>query len=193
MALLAAAARLISEGATPSVTEVADAAEVSRRTAYRYFPTQDQLLVEAALERFRPVVAAALDEALPDRAGFVDDASAAFARLDATVRILHRLTLEHEPLLRTMFRLTAGRGRPGSPTRGSRRLEWIAEAVRPVRPRLGKARFERLVSALSLCVGADAIFALRDMEGLSSGAVERVTRWSAQTLLRASLAEAERR
>ncbi|MGH7668804.1 MAG: TetR family transcriptional regulator, partial [Gemmatimonadaceae bacterium] len=41
LALLAAAARLIAAGAAPSVAEVADAADVSRRTAYRYFPTQD--------------------------------------------------------------------------------------------------------------------------------------------------------
>lgn len=189
-ALLSAAARLLAEGKAPSVTEVADAADVSRRTAYRYFPTQDQLLVEAALEGFRPIVTAALDGALPDRGGFVTDAAAAAARLDAAVRVLHRLTLEHEPLLRTMFRLTAGGGRPGSPSRGSRRLEWIAEAIDPVRHRLGKAHFQRLVSALSLCVGADALFALRDMRGLSAAAVEAVTRWSAQALLAASLAEA---
>jgi AcrR family transcriptional regulator len=191
MALLAAAARLLAEGKTPSVTEVADAADVSRRNAYRYFPTQDQLLAEAALEQLRPVVTAALNGALPDRSGFLTDAAAAATRLDAVVRVLHRLTLEHEPLLRTIFRLTAGRGMPGEPSRGSRRLEWIAEAIDPVRPRLGKARFHRLVSALSLCVGADALFALRDMTGLSAPGVEAVTRWSAQALLQASLAEAE--
>src|SRR5512140_3415920 len=77
MALLSAAAKLLAAGKTPSVTEVADAADVSRRTAYRYFPTQDQLLVEAALEGFRPVVTATLDGALPDRGGFVTDAAAA--------------------------------------------------------------------------------------------------------------------
>ena len=42
--LLDAAARLIRAGHTPTTTEVADAAGVSRRTAYRYFPTQEQLL-----------------------------------------------------------------------------------------------------------------------------------------------------
>src|SRR5579872_3336731 len=36
-AILAAASALIGEGKRPSVEEVADAAEVSRRTAYRYF------------------------------------------------------------------------------------------------------------------------------------------------------------
>ena len=189
MALLAAAARLVEEGATPTVTQVADTAGVSRRTAYRYFPTQEQLVVEAVLERFRPVVTAALDGALPERQAFGDGAAAAAARLDAVVRILHRLTLEHEPLLRTMFRLTAGGGREGVPSRGSRRLDWIAEAIEPVRHQLGKARFRRLVSALSLCVGYDAVFALRDMQGLTAEAVERVTRWSARALLRTALAE----
>src|SRR4051812_50019922 len=58
--LLATAARLIADGLTPSTTEVAEAAGVSRRTAYRYFPTQEQLLVESSLEQLRPEVEAAL-------------------------------------------------------------------------------------------------------------------------------------
>ena len=49
-ALLSAAVQLVTSGARPTVAEVADAASVSRRTAYRYFPTQEQMLVEAALE-----------------------------------------------------------------------------------------------------------------------------------------------
>src|SRR3712207_8177903 len=44
--MIEAATRLLSEGASPSVTEVADAAGVSRGTAYRYFPTQESLLAE---------------------------------------------------------------------------------------------------------------------------------------------------
>ena len=47
-ALLEAAARLIAAGQTPTTTEVADAADVSRRTAYRYFPSADELWFEAA-------------------------------------------------------------------------------------------------------------------------------------------------
>ena len=45
-AMIEAATRLVREGASPSVTEVADAAGVSRATAYRYFPTQESLLAE---------------------------------------------------------------------------------------------------------------------------------------------------
>src|SRR5690606_29510510 len=47
--LLEAAARLMREGRTPTFDEIAEAAMVSRATAYRYFPGLDALLVEAGL------------------------------------------------------------------------------------------------------------------------------------------------
>src|SRR4051812_11174193 len=88
--LLESAARLIAEGRTPSTSEVAEAAGVSRRTAYRYFPTQEQLLVEAALEDLRPRVEAAVQAVNIVRAGKCeDDLAWALARLDATVHIMH--------------------------------------------------------------------------------------------------------
>ncbi len=43
-AILTAVRELIRQGQIPSVADAADAADVSRRTAYRYFPTQEQLL-----------------------------------------------------------------------------------------------------------------------------------------------------
>jgi len=46
--LLLAAARLLQQGKRPSLEEVAEAALVSRATAYRYFPGVEPLLVEAA-------------------------------------------------------------------------------------------------------------------------------------------------
>lgn len=190
-AILAAAGGLLAGGREPSVEEAADAADVSRRTAYRYFPTQDQLLTEAALEALRPQVEAALSADLPDGDGD-DDVAQAAARLDAAVRVLHRLTLENEPLLRTMIRLTTGQVGGARPARGYRRIDWLTSAVAPVRKRLGSARFERLVSALASCVGMDAQFVLQDVCGLSVRAAERVTRWTARALLDASVAEAER-
>ena len=48
-AVVEAASALVREGRTPTVAEAAEAAEVSRATAYRYFPTQDMLLAEVAL------------------------------------------------------------------------------------------------------------------------------------------------
>jgi AcrR family transcriptional regulator len=174
---------------TPTVEEVADVAEVSRRTAYRYFPTQEQMLVESALEALRPEV-----EGLIEREGLSADPE---ARLDAVVEIIQRLAFTHEPLLRTMIRLTVGRakdeqsngGSDGTPLRGRRRTDWIETALEPVHHQLSKKRYERLVSALSLCIGTEALIVLRDIRGLDKEASIKVSKWVAKALLRESLAE----
>lgn len=188
-ALLAAAAELLAAGRTPSITEVADAADISRRTAYRYFPTQEQLLVEAALEGLRPVMVEAVESPGTSQPGDVE------ARLDRTVLALQRGAVANEQLLRTMIRLTVSApphtdqtGR-AAPRRGYRRVEWIELALEPIRKELGKKRFDRLVTALTVCLGIDALIVMRDLRGLTDAEAEAVSLWTARSLLRASLAE----
>ncbi len=194
--LLRAAAALIARGRTPTTTEVADAAGVSRRTAYRYFPTQEQLLVEAALERLRPEVEGAMEavqllEVQLGAGSERQDVDRALARLEATARVMNRLILEYEPLLRTIQRLTAaGSTFPGVRPRGIRRIDWLTAAVEPIRGRLGPERFARLISALATCVGFDSFFLLRDVRGLSAEEAGRTTLWMAEAMVEASVAEA---
>src|SRR5690242_18632780 len=45
-ALIEAADALFAEGRVPTVAAVAERADVARATAYRYFPTQEALLLE---------------------------------------------------------------------------------------------------------------------------------------------------
>lgn len=184
--LLATAARLVSEGKQPTVTEVADAADVSRRTAYRYFPTQQKLLVEAALEGLRPAMEAAL-AAAPE--GLTD--ADLEKRLDTLVRSIQQLTVRHEHLLRTMIHLTVlEKTAPGTRPRGSRRIDWIELAVGSLKPRLGKAAYARLVSALSLITGTEALIVLRDIRGLSEPQAIQASQWMARAVLRETLREA---
>jgi len=190
-ALLAAAVKLVIGGAQPTVTEVADAAQVSRRTAYRYFPTQDQLLAEAALEGMRGL----MTQAIEGSDGTGGDPNDVEARLDRTVKAMQQSAAGNEHLLRTMIRVTVTGAhtpadRQSMPKRGYRRIEWIALALAPVRKQLGKRRYERLVSALATCMGIEALIVLRDLRGLPEGEAEEVSRWAARTLLRESLAEA---
>src|SRR5450755_1426004 len=134
--LLRAAATLVEQGKAPSVTEVADAAEVSRRTAYRYFPTQEQLLTEVSLEQLRPQVQAALAKAAAD--------GSPSGTLDVAIAAIQRLAVENEALLRTIVRLSLERRLGGqqdpsaerAPVRGSRRVDWIEAALAPARPLL---------------------------------------------------------
>ena len=47
-AIVAATRELVAAGRTPSIDEIAAAADVSRRTIYLHFPTLDHLLLDAA-------------------------------------------------------------------------------------------------------------------------------------------------
>src|SRR5215218_6024509 len=74
--LIAAARELISAGDTPSVEEVAEAAGISRPTAYRYFASQAELLAAAYPETAAESVLAdpppaAVDERVAAVARFV--------------------------------------------------------------------------------------------------------------------------
>src|SRR2546429_10012154 len=64
-AIVDATMQLLSAGADPSVNDIAEAADVSRRTVYMHFPTLDQLLLDATLGAMNTDVDAALST-MPD-------------------------------------------------------------------------------------------------------------------------------
>jgi AcrR family transcriptional regulator len=185
-AIVAAAAELLAEGRTPSVNEVAETAEVSRRTVYMYFPTLEQLLIDAALLSVtRGTVDAVLDAMRDD-----DDVE---RRVETMARAVHRLFASTEQQGRTLLRLTVEGGgaerSPDRPVRGYRRVEWIERALAPLRPRLDPARFERLVSALAMVIGWEALIVERDIRALAADEAEEVSAWAARALVRAALEE----
>ncbi len=183
--LLQAAAELVDRGEVPTVTAAADAADVSRRTAYRYFRTQEELLSQVTLERLRPRVEGVIEAA---RREF--DAATA---LEKTVGQIQRLAVEYEGALRTILRLSLERklGETG-PVRGGRRVDWIESAVRTVKPKLKKREYERLVSALSLCLGVEALIILQDVRGLKPEQSIGVCQWAARAILEAAMGGSQR-
>ena len=185
-----AAGELMRRGEMPTASRVAELAEVSRRTVYLYFATQEQLLTEAALAGVRGAVERAVELAGSDDVG---------ARRDTLVGASLQSGLDSVVLLRTMIRLTIEHRLDGAwgspprqaPLRGGWRIEWIKEALAPVRERLGESRLAQLVSALALVVGVEALLVLRDIRGLDRAEMEPVSHWAARALLRASLEERE--
>ena len=180
-ALVGAARTLMSDGSRPSVGEVADAAEVSRRTAYRYFTSAEQLMTEAVLESLRSDVEQQIEAGGPS--------ADVPERVDRLVNAMHRLTLDNEPQLRQMIRFTVDKGQvePGVPPRPSRRVEYVEQAVAPLRGALDPPAFDRLVNALAVVLGIEATLVLRDICGLEDDSVVEVERWAAGALLQAAL------
>jgi AcrR family transcriptional regulator len=181
-ALLDAAREILAAGRTPNVEEAAAAADVSRATAYRYFPNQRALLVAA-----HPEIEAT--ELLGDDAP--EDPQ---ERLDRTIAELIRLTINTEPELRTMLRLSL-EPRSGEELllRQGRAIGWIEQALAPLRSRLRPSMLRRLVLAIRSACGIEALVWLTDVAGLSRRQASELMRWSALALLRAALAEADER
>jgi AcrR family transcriptional regulator len=181
--LVAAARALLAAGQVPTITEVADAAGVSRRTAYRYFASAEQLLTEALLEGLRTEVEQEINAGAPG-----EDMPARVGRL---VNAMHEVTRTHERLLRQMVRFTIDRGQiaPGVPPRPSRRLEYVEQALAPLRDQLGPAQFDRLAHATAVVVGIEARIVLQDICGLDDQQVLETERWAAQALLAAAVHE----
>lgn len=183
--LVAAAVDLLGEGRTPTVTDVADAAGISRRTAYRYFPTVDQLVAEALLEGVRSDVERDIDAGGRPNEDIT-------VRLDRLVDALHRLTVEKEQLLRQMIRFTIDRGpiASGVPPRPSRRLDYVEQALAPLRDELPIGEYQRLVRAVAVVIGIEARIVLRDICDLDDDTILDTERWAAHALLSAALQQA---
>jgi AcrR family transcriptional regulator len=186
-AIVSATADLLRSGVTaPGVSEIAEAADVSRRTIYQYFPTLEQLLIDATLGLLSQT---AVDEAIDAADTSADDTE----RVAAMIRALSAMSSETLPLGRSLIRLTVEAKTDddsGRPRRGYRRVAWIERALEPLRTELEPAAFERLVSALAMVVGWEALIVLSDLRGLSPDEQTETSLWAARALVRTALEEA---
>lgn len=180
--LLQAASRLMKQGRTPTVEEVAEEALVSRATAYRYFPSVEALLVEAAVD-----IAVPEPEEL-----FRDEVSRdPVARLQRADTALHDMILANEPALRTMLAYTIQQGirsDDGSklPIRQNRRTPLIEAALEPARGQIKPGALRVLTRALALIMGTEGVVVFKDVLQLDDAAARKVKRWAIRALVEAA-------
>jgi AcrR family transcriptional regulator len=182
-ALVAAADELFAEGRVPTVAEVAERADVGRATAYRYFPTQEALLLETTfLGDQQPL------QALPELAATIEDPA---QRMAEAVRSGAEWTLEREARLRMILR--ASLDPAGTTKRPARRRQYIADLLASVKDELPKESYDRLSAALTLLFGIDPIVSLADNSDIERDAIPDVLAWTAESLVRAALLTLESR
>ena len=176
--LLDAAARLMREGRSPSFEEVAEAALVSRATAYRYFPGLDALLLEAALDVAVPT---------PDEL-FAGDASVdPVARLDRLDAALCAMMTANEAGLRVMLAQSVQRAAdPDAPARQNRRSPLIAAALEPATGQFAPADLDTLSKALVVLLGIEAVVVFKDVLQVPDAEAARIRRWAIRALVEAA-------
>ena len=179
--LLRAAARLMQAGRSPTLEEVAEAAMVSRATAYRYFPGVEALLTEAAL-----------DLAMPEGESFFAGEQSAdpldrLLRADTAVTEMVRA---NEPALRAMLvhslQQRLGGKADGLPVRQNRRTPLIEAALEPVRKQFKPGALETLSRAIALIVGTEAMIVFKDVLQIYDAEARKVKRWAIRALVEAA-------
>jgi AcrR family transcriptional regulator len=179
--LLDAAARLMKQGRTPTLEEIAEEALVSRATAYRYFPNTEALLVEASLDIAIPT---------PEDLFGADSPPDVVARAQAVDTALHDVMLANETSLRMMLAHAVRRGASGDdglPVRQNRRSALIDAALRPLRRRLRPSAVDRLAKALALVVGTEGMIVAKDVLQLDDAESRRLKQWAIRALIEATL------
>lgn len=188
-ALLAAATELIKEGKPPSMPDVAERALVSTATAYRYFPNAQNLWEEASI---------VLEELLSWSVEIADaGGDDPVARIEAVVRSLGWRMLEAEMTYRILARASLERWfeqaalpeYQRTPVREGRRMGFNAAAVAPLRGRLSDGAVERVINALALAWGPEAVIALRDACRLDTDAAKQVMLDASRWIIHGALAE----
>lgn len=180
--LLQAAARLMKGGRTPTLDEVAEAALVSRATAYRYFPNVESLLVEAPLDVAMPE---------PDtlfRSSSSDDPVARVERVDAAIQ---DVIASNEPALRMMLvhslQLPLKGAADGQPVRQNRRTPLIEAALRPARAKFKPASLDMLTKALGVVIGTESHVAFKDVLQVDDAEARKIRRWMVRALIEAAM------
>lgn len=177
------ASQMMQRGGSPSVSEVAEVAEVSRSTAYRYFPTQSAMVQAVVVEALGPILSWEPGKTDPEEL-ITSLFESSFPRI-----------LANEAIFRAALRqsLEAGGdtvqdGDDGSFGRGHR-VELLTRALSGLADVLSDAQRTRLAQGLSLTFGIESAVVLKDIWGLNNGGVQSVTLWAARAMIRAALAE----
>jgi hypothetical protein len=69
-----------------------------------------------------------------------------------------------------------------------RRVQWIKEAIAPLKTQLEPAAWKRLVTGSTVGVGIEAMLVMRDIHGMTAAQAIHVCQWMSVALVREALA-----
>jgi AcrR family transcriptional regulator len=186
--MMETAIRLMQDGITPSISDTAIAAEVSRATAYRYFPSQAALIQAVVEEALGPILIWSsedtnLDARLND---FFNSSLPRIIEFEATFRaaLQHSLDIRSknaENIEEVEHELKRGH-----------RIEVLKKLIAPLKKDLTAKQSTKLVNVLALLFGIEAIIVLKDIGQLSSKETQATIQWASRAIIEKALDESKK-
>ncbi|WP_192458042.1 TetR/AcrR family transcriptional regulator [Musicola keenii] len=184
--LIDTAMTLFDQGVFPSITDIAAQAQLSRATAYRYFPTQSDLVSAVVAESLGPILD--WNPTHPD----------ALERILELLNFAYPRMFQHEGALRAALHLSlqqwadrqANREAKEKLVRGNRK-RLLHMATQPLEGQVPDAIRQRVIHALSLIYGSEVFLVFKDIWGLDNQEVQDITCWMAKAIVRQAREDAE--
>jgi len=177
--LMDTAMKMLEEGWFPSITELAAAAGVSRATAYRYFPTQSDLVSYVVDESLGPIKSLKCEE------------STVMGRIQAMLAFAYPQLEKHEGALRAALQVSlqqwadvrAGRHNEVPLVRGNRK-NLVGVSTEAWEGKVPEKALTRFLHSFSVIYGSEIFLVLKDIWGLELDEMLDIAQWMGKALVR---------
>ncbi len=178
--LINAALELFEQRAIPSVSELALYAGVSRATAYRYFPTQSDLI--------DAIVGASLGPILT----WKPSSEKTEERIIELLDFAYPRMFQHEGALRAALLVSLqqwAQGRDLSAYKQEKKLvrghrkEILATVVEPLKGHFPPEALENVIRSFSLIYGSEVFLVMKDIWNMDNEKIIEITKWMAKAIV----------
>jgi AcrR family transcriptional regulator len=175
-AILQAAKKLMTRNKKISLEDVADKANVSRATIYRYFPEIELLMTEASLD---------VHHLSPDELLEKIRTMPMNKRIFFIQKYYNQLAQDHEILFRRYLSAALlASVTSKKKVRGARRIESLKKATVPFKKELTNKQYENLINISSILMGIDSFITAKDVCGLDTDQAKSTLEWGLEMVIK---------
>nr|WP_314263333.1 TetR/AcrR family transcriptional regulator [uncultured Moellerella sp.] len=186
--LINKALELFEQGAMPSVSELASVSGVSRATAYRYFPTQSDLITATVSESLGPILT------------WRPKSEETQERIAELLNFAYPRMFEHEGVLRAALQISLQQWaedrslnneiREKRLERGNRK-DILTMVTAPMKNNFSPEVIDHVIKAFSVIYGSEILLVLKDIWRMDNEQVINMSQWMAKAILNQAIKDNE--
>lgn len=186
--LISTALSLFEDGKLPSVSEVASYADVSRATAYRYFPTHSDLVSAIVSESLGPILT------------WLPDSQKTEERIQELLLFAYPRMFQYEGALRAALQVSLQQwaAARSSTVKVEKRLvrghrkDILAMIVEPMKDDFSPEIIEKVKRSFSLIYGSEVFLVMKDIWNMDNAEVIKINQWIATAIYNQAIKDNEK-